>query len=395
MGIQTGQMRPGSLLCAAGLTLLLLTACASGPGIWRSQLEDRGLDLELAYTAEVFRNTHGGIQTGDSEEYRGDISLFLSLDTRKAGWWHDGDFFVHLQQQHGDGITRDHVGDFQVLSNIDADDFAQVSEAWYRHRFPDDQAWVKVGKQDATADFVAPAYGVEFIHSSPGYSPTIPLVTYPDPDWGIAVGAQVRPWLSLKAGLYQGRPDGGRAIGNTLDSLHGPMVLLEPGFHYAIGDRAGALRLGGWWNGDSFEQLDKNDPSPGEKAESYGWYLTWDQHLWPDGASMDGKGIGVFGQYGWAPEDRSEAEHYLGAGLSWTGAVPTRDDDALGLGVFHVVFSDEAGFKKDSETAIELFYRVQLFRWLSIKADVQCIFHPGGSSNPYALPVGLRMDVRY
>lgn len=132
---------------------------------------------------------------------------------------------------------------------------------------------------------------------------------------------------------------------------------------------------------------------PEEFGESYGWYLTWDQRLWPAGPGDDGYGIAVFAQFGWAPEKRSEIAQYLGAGLAWTGALPTRDDDALGFGIFRAGFSDEAVTAEPHETVLELFYRVQLFPWLSVKADVQYIINPGGTSNKTAIPVGLRVEV--
>ncbi|MBW1888858.1 MAG: carbohydrate porin [Deltaproteobacteria bacterium] len=93
-------------------------------------------------------------------------------------------FFLHLQEQHGQGITNEHVGDFQVLSNIDDDDFKQISEFWYKHTLLDDRLWIKLGKMEANADFAFVDNGTEFINSSPGFSPTIPLVTYPNQDWG-------------------------------------------------------------------------------------------------------------------------------------------------------------------------------------------------------------------
>ncbi len=57
----------------------------------------------------------------------------------------------------------------------------------------------------------------------------------------------------------------------------------------------------------------------------------------------DKQGIGFYAQYGWAPKDRCEIEDYVGGGLRWQGAIPSRDDDVLGLGAFNVYFSDRAG----------------------------------------------------
>ncbi len=363
----------------------------------RTCLEENGLSFDLVYTAEGFWNTRGGIRTRDAGAYRGDVSLFLMLDTEVAGLWKNGAFFLHLQHQHGNGISEDYVGDFQVLSNMDADDFQQVSEIWYRHAFLEDRLRMKLGKQDANEDFAGVDYGAEFINSSAGFSPTIPLVTYPDPGWGLVVGLEPVRWFSVNTGVYEGRPDGGRSVGDTLDNLFGPMVMLEPALHYTMAGRAGHFRAGGWWNGDRFDRLDNDNPAPGTVGESYGFYLSWDQTLWrlELEEKEDDRGIGIFGQYGWAPEDRSEAEHYLGGGLQWTGPIPTREQDVVGVGVFHVKFSDEADFDKQAETAVELFYKAQLCGFLSVKPDVQYIVDPGGSSNPDALAVGARLEISF
>lgn len=365
----------------------------------RSWLEERGAALDLVYTAEYFRNTRGGIKIGD--RYRGDLSLTLELDTEAAGWWNNGEFFVHLQAEHGSGITDDFVGDFQVLSNIDADDFAQVSEFWYQHNFLDGRLRLKLGKMDATADFIAPGHGGEFIGSTPGFQPTIPLVTYPDGDWGVVLSAEPVDWLTITAGVYQGRPDGGRSIGDSIDNLFGPLVLFEPTFHYSFAGLQGDLRVGGWWLGDQTPEFLK----PFEEAagiipnehNSHGWWVTLDQELWNENPDdeKDGQGLAFFAQYGWASEEVSEAKAIWGAGLEWIGPIPNRDDDVLGLGVFYTEFSDEAGFAQGQETAFEFFYKVQLFNWLSIKPDVQFITDPGGAGNKDALAAGVRLELNF
>jgi porin len=367
------------------------------PGGARSWLEDRGVTLALVYTAEGFWNTRGGISTDDANAYRGDLSLFAEVDTELAGLWRDGTLFLHVQEQHGSGITNKYVGDFQVLSNIDADYVFQVSELWYRHELFEESLWIKLGKQEANEDFAYVENGGEFINSSPGFSPTIPLVTFPDQDWGLVVGLEAVEWFSMNVGVYQGRSNGSQSVGNTLDKLYGPLVMAEPALHYSLMQRSGHLRAGGWFNGDRFDALDDGNVEPGGYRESYGFYVTWDQELlWENpGDAEDEQGVYIFGQYGWAPEDRSEAEHYIGAGLQWLGPVPYRDDDMLGFGVFHVAFSDEAGFEESHETVIELFYRAEVSGWLSLKPDLQYIINPGGTRSRDALALGVRAEIAF
>jgi porin len=368
----------------------------------RDYLEDHGLTFDLVYTADGFMNTRGGINTDDSEEYRGDISLYVELDTSKAELWEGGTFFLHLQEEHGYGITREHVGDYQVLDNIDADDFKQVSEFWYRHSIYEDLFWLKLGKMEATCDFggsTCKYMGMEFINSSAGLIPTVPMPSSPNQDWGVVLGFNPNKWFSINTGVYEGRNDGGRSIRHTTENLYGPMVLVEPAFHGQIADRKSDFFLGGWWNGDRIENFEfvEEDEDTWTFTENYGWYLIWNLEIWKEETKDEEgfEGVGLFTQYGWNLNDRNDVDVYYGGGFNWTGAIPTRNDDVLGLGAFNVNFSDKAEFEKEFETAIELFYKGQITGWMWLKPDFQYIINPGGTDNKDALAAGLRLEISF
>jgi len=384
---------PGLLSCPPNLQSPYATGDWRGGRTW---LEDHGLGFYLDYYGEVFWNTRGGIQTTHGGVYQGLLDLAVEFSTESAGLWKGGYLFFLFQHKHGEGITQDYVGDFQVLSNMDAFSFTQVSELWYRQSFFDDRLWIKVGKQEANADFAGLEFGGEFINSSAGFSPTIPLPSYPDQDLGVALGIAPVSWFSVNLGAYNGDPDGSRSLKGAFLDLAGPMIMVEPAFHYGLlGGRHGHIRVGGWFNGTDVDSPDENDPDPETHGEAYGWYLTWEDEIWRERPEdgEDAQGIALFGQYGWAPPDRSAAEHYIGGGIRWEGMIPRRDEDIAGLGVFHVRFSDEANLEKDSETIVEAFYVVRLFGCLFLEPDLQYIINPGGTTNPDALAVGLRFGL--
>jgi porin len=384
---------PGFLACPPNLRSPYATGDWRGGRTW---LEDHGLRFYLDYYGEIFWNAQGGIQTTRGGVYQGLLDLAVEFSTESAGLWTGGYLFFLFQHKHGEGITLEYVGDFQVLSNMDALNFTQVSELWYRQSFLDDRLWMKIGKQDANADFAGVEFGGEFINSSAGFSPTIPLPSYPDQDLGVALGIAPVPWFSVNLGVYNGDPDGSRSFKGAFLDLAGPMIMVEPALHYGLlGGRHGHIRAGGWFNGTDVDSPDENDPDPETHGEAYGWYLTWDHELWRERPEdgEDAQGIRVFGQYGWAPPDRSAAEHYVGGGVRWAGMIPRRDEDVAGLGVFHVRFSDEANLAKDTETIVEAFYVVRLFGCLFLEPDLQYIINPGGTTNPDSLAVGLRFGL--
>ncbi len=353
----------------------------------RSEWVDQGLHVELVYTAEYFENFNGGIKEGG--DYRGDLSLFIELDTAKAGWWENGDFFIHIQEQHGDGITERYVGDLQGVSNIDADDFLQISEFWYTHYFMDERLWLKFGKQEANADFAYVEHGGEFINSSAGFSPSIPLTTYPNQDFGAVLGIVILEQLSVKLGAYQARPNGSRSLGNTIDKLHGPMWMVEPTIHYSLNGKPGDLRLGYWRNDDEVDRLDGN----GSADHMDGYYLNIDQTLVQD--DEGNQILGMFAQYAKSDEDYVETETYYGAGLVWNGPFDSREEDLFGVGMYRAELSSDAGFERDHETVYELFYKVQVTPWCSVKPDLQYIVHPGGSTKSDATVLGMRAEITF
>lgn len=360
-----------------------------------NRLEEKlGLSFEIVCLQDIFWNTHGGIKTRDSGEYPRLIGLYLELDTGKAGLWENGTFFFSLEHHSGHSPSGRAVGDWQTLDGIDADRFNQVSEFWYKHIFFKEKLWLKLGKMEANADFSYIENGIEFINSSAGLIPTVPIPSYPDQDWGAVIGIDPASWFGCKFGLYQGEIDGSRSIGNTLDNLRGPMLIVEPSFKYVLGKLPGSFNIGAWWNGSDFESYHKHPASRDHHGSAYGGYAFWQQKLWKENPAHEecGQGIDMFAQYGWAPKDRFEVEDYAGGGLRWQGAIPTRDDDVMGFGVFNVFFSDRAGHKEHAETAMELFYKAQLTGCLAVQPDLQYVVNPGGDINRDAIVVGGRVE---
>lgn len=105
---------------------------------------------------------------------------------------------------------------------------------------------------------------------------------------------------------------------------------------------------------------------------------------------------------GAARESVNQTGRYLGAGLVYTGLLPGRDADQLGLAVA-VAFNGDT-FKRarrseglpvdGSETAIELSYRMQLNDWLRLQPDMQYIIDTGALGElKNALVLGVRFEV--
>jgi porin len=120
--------------------------------------------------------------------------------------------------------------------------------------------------------------------------------------------------------------------------------------------------------------------------------------LWPEpGASSEG--LSGFFRAGYADEDVNPFSHYVGAGLVYTGALPGRPEDQLGLAIAVARFGESwRGAQRAlgarwarSEINVELTYRFALTDWLALQPNAQYVVNPSGDpALRDALAIGLR-----
>ncbi|MEZ6115010.1 MAG: carbohydrate porin [Pirellulaceae bacterium] len=267
--------------------------------------------VECVYTGEYFHLARGGINTNNASRYRGNLDVTMTFDAEKILGIEGGSLFVYFEDGHGIGITNDFLGDFQTISNIDAGDLTQVSEYWWLQQFGEN-AWCKLGKQDGNADFCASDLSGDFINSSFGLIPNVPIPTFPDPGVGFAGFWQTTEKLGIGSGVYDGSPDGRKwgwsGLGNEgyfwVTEVVGICSQLDL-----------TWRWGNWWHTAETDVISAG--APASRDGNHGWYVIFDQILFRE-AEDDQQGLGLFGQYGTAPADRNEVSDYYGIGLVLT-----------------------------------------------------------------------------
>ena len=372
----------------------------------RPWLDEHGLTFEIGYTADFFYNLRGGLNTSDAEQYRGLLGVCLFLDTERMGLWKGGTAHISMLQNQGTDITERHVGDLQALNNADAPNRTRLYEFWYEQAFFDGALRVKLGKMDVNGDFAAPDYGGEFIHSSSGFSPTIPMPTWPDPALGVALFLEPVDWFYLRAGVYDALASGTRGGFDT--AFHSPdesftiwELGLRPKFSLFGQELPGTYRVGGFYHSGQWDVY-RNDlggrlPDRTHRGNS-GLYLVFDQLLYKECPEddEDEQGLGAFFQFAWVPSGYNEITQHYGGGLQYVGLIPERDDDICGIALHHVSLSGRVQSleRRYSETAIEAFYKYQLTEFMSIKPDLQYIVNPGGDGRD-AIVAGVRLEMSF
>ena len=237
----------------------------------------------------------------------------------------------------------------------------------------------------------------------PSGGPAYPLATP-----GVLVSIKPTDQLKLMVGVYNGDPadpdcpDPTPQVCNSdglnfnLDSP--ALMMIEGRYKYnQSGQLPGVLKIGGWNHFGSFpdQRFDSGDLPIAATGNSgrpidgdWAIYGIIDQLIWRLPGSEDPKGVGVFGRVMGAPSDQNLVDFYAEGGITFTGMVPDRGDDAIGIGFAYTGIANRVrGFDSDSglsvlqnyEAVLEVCYTAQLKPGWTLQPDFQYFWQPGGN----------------
>jgi porin len=227
----------------------------------------------------------------------------------------------------------------------------------------------------------------DFIHSSFGLSPSAGFPSYPNPSMAALLFAQLQESLRVKVGVWDALADG-RTWGFSGNDIN--YVFGEVEYKYSLmdGRLPGGLDVGvGYVSG--------GEANGTQYPSGSGCYLQIEQLVYRENPCEedDAQGLGVFASYfprfsgGEFPITAIWSD--LVAGVVYEGPLCGRDDDAMGAGVSWAKLNESGTLQ---ETAIELFYRVQVTPAMAVQPDVQYIVSPSGIYRD-ALAVGMRFQI--
>jgi porin len=207
------------------------------------------------------------------------------------------------------------------------------------------------------------------------------------------------------AAVYNGDPAGPNCKGDPQRcNDHGtdfrfedpPLLFAETAYKYNQSGLGGTIKFGGWNHFGKFEHqrfdsggaliaVTGNDGRPLD--HNWGLYGIIDQWIWRMPGSEYPKGVAVFARFMGAPDDRNLVDFYTDMGITFTGMIPGRPDDALAIGFAYVGISDTVHaydvnlgvpVARNYEAAIEICYTMQLKPGWTVQPDLQYIWQPGG-----------------
>lgn len=381
--------------------------------------------LSVTYDGDAMRDVAGGERRGGA--YAGELGVQLLVNGRRAIGWRGASFYAHAVQDHGTDPS-DVVGDAQGVSSLAAPAGWRLDELWLQQNLLRDRVSLLVGRYDANSEFYRLETADLFLNSSFGIGPEFAGSGSLGPSTApyTAVGARVRMKASDRAvarvavmnGAPVDRPDGGVRLfapGDGLLVLGEASVLFTPrlgliprNHRIRIGRGqvkayGGKLALGAWYYTARFPDVSDTtaDGSPVLHRGSRGAYLLADQTIWTQDADT-ARQLAVFGQLGIGDSRVNRVGRYLGLGLAFTGLLPGRDADELGLAM---ASAHDGGpwvrreladgiAAAETETTYELSYLTQIGGWLAVQPDVQFVVRPGATHELHnAVVLGARFEL--
>jgi len=332
--------------------------------------------LNATYKGDFVSNFSGGIKTGST--YLGLADLFVNFDAEKAGLWKGGSFLLHGANTHGGEPSANLIGDFQIVSNIEAGNHTFLYELWYKQTFANLET--TIGLQDLNIEFAGSDVASLFINSSFGIhsviSDNIAAPVFPLTTPGITFCWNASEKIGIKTALYKGCPINFDSNPNNLrwnlNHLQGLLSVTEGQFSWISANQAknNVLKSGVFFHQHCPESDVVNSETGNKLAYDYGFYLVGDHQC----NAEKNHGLSIFYQLGVSPRNDNFA--YLGAGCAYRGLISAKGTDEFGLAVAHGMLTDERG--KD-ETTFELTYKVQITNQIYIQPNMQYVVHPGGT----------------
>ena len=408
---------PGTIAGSRYGKWLLALACAltATPGIAPAEgldaiaaEEEPAVSVDARYIGDVWRNTTGGLRTGSA--YLGNANLSVTVDGERSLGIDGTSFYMDVQSIHGQGVSSRLVGDAQVLSNIEAQSQLRLYEMWMERGFGLRAGRsLRFGLYDLNSEFDSLDTAHLFLNASSGVGPTLaqsgvngPSI-FPVTSLGGRVQWSFSPAWSARMALLDGvpgdpnHPELNRIRFGTHDGL---LAISEVGY---AGAKLHKLAVGAWGYTERFDGItpESSEEAPARTRGNRGFYVIGEGQLFAE-SDDSAQGLNAFMRVGTANDRLNRFKDFVGGGLVYTGALPNRPEDQLGLAISSVgngsvyrraLAAD--GFGADRrETNLELTYRFGVTKWFALQTSVQHISNP--DTNPTlgnAMAVGLRFEL--
>jgi len=430
----------------------------------RSKLEQAGLTFTFTYYGDAFANPVGGVTQGPG--YDGRFGTIIDANLEKLADWSGATLHASIHQIHGTQFSSRNLDNLMTVSGIEAPPSTRLFNLWIEQKLANEVS-LRVGQFTAAQVFEVSQNANLFINSTFGWpglnAQDLPSggPAYPEATPGVRLQFTPNDNLTFRAAVFDGDP-AGPGTGNPVSRdpfgfafrvNDPPFFVVESAYAYdqqpaagraenpnqegyaspravvrsAETNLPGTVKVGAWLSTESFAdqrlnaggELLASGGQPLQHSGNFALYGVIDQMLWREPGDGD-RGLSMYFRGSGAPSDRNQIDLYADGGLTYKGAIASRPDDTMGIGLAFARISPQASAFdrqlvaltgsampiRDFEAAIEWTYQWQLGNNWFIQPDLQYIIHPGGNiANPLdptmqsavqnALVFGTRISGRF
>lgn len=346
----------------------------------RTRLYEKGVDVALDYSANLWSNLDGGAKTGSRAN--GDVDLVMSLDGERLFGSHGTTASFYVLGNHG-GRINDLVGSLQGVDNMEVPTTAwKLYEAWIDQLFWNDNASIRVGLYDLNSEFdvtdasglfLGPTYGIDNAFAATGQNgPSI----FPTTSLGARLLVNPSDTTYIQAAILDGVPGDPAEPRGTHVNLHdddGSLLAVEAGFQ---SEGEGKLGIGAW-------RYTEDLPAPVSAITdtSQGIYVLAERPL-AHSAEEGGYALTGFARAALSDGEVSLFQYSWSTGIHVASLIPGRPDGQFGVGISGATLSEAlqpsgSPDQEDAEYALEVTYGDMLMPWLWVQPDFQYIINPG------------------
>ncbi len=368
------------------------------PAGLRSRLERLGVTLQL-FTNHfgVWKAAGGGASRDDERGHSASYDLFAHLDLEELASLRDLTLLLQAKGQYDSNLNGEVGALSDPVDDADFDEAIYLAQLWAQQGFLGGRVRLRAGLLEQQTVFDRNAYANsedrQFMASFLDNNGIVPLPSA----LGVVLLGEPTDWLELAAGVADAdnvpRRSGFESAFDDFESLTGH---LEAAVKLRLpGKRPGTYRVGIFRDGRERPVFGRSRRRRGH----WGVYLSLDQLVLRETGDA-AQGLGLFARFGSADPDVNRFAWFGSLGLSYTGPIPGRGEDVLGMGAWQAVssgrFRDRVAPDADRETGLELYYAIALLPWLVVTPALQVIAHPGGFEDADdAVLAALRVRVAF
>jgi porin len=365
-------------------------------GGFRTELNTLGITPTASYTTQLMGNPSGGQSQGFT--YAGTLEASINWDLDRLLGIPGLSLNIGGAWSTGRNLSADHIGNKATVQSAytapgNGTNNLTLGEIYLQQQLFSNSLVIAAGRLAPQTTFATMPVFNSYLNAAINPAPGALLIndatfaSYPPGvEWGAQALYKVTPALQVAAGGFNTNRSsalGGKGGLNFAfqQGNRGALSVLQLNylFNHAPGDTGlpGQYIFGGFYDSNKFTNLSNPNST---KSGLYIVYGMFQQMVYRDGGADSQKGLTIWGQTALAPKSTvSTLPYFVGAGLSYQGSIPGREDDIAAAGVIYGTVSRYIP-RTTAETVIEMNYQITLNRWLSITPDIQYVIRPSGSS---------------